>query len=102
VSQSENQQRIDTSFSLSLVWFAGQVGCLTLIIIAGAFFAGLWIDKRMDTAPWFMLIFLIGSVPVTMLVMYRAAKSAGARMAKLTPQNLKTSQEDPELGRDQT
>ena len=49
----------------------GQVGCLTVIIVAVALAAGLWIDSQFDTRPIFTILFILGSVPVTIYLMVR-------------------------------
>ena len=100
MSEPDSQPNTDRSFSLMLASFAGQVGCATFVIIVALLLAGLWIDDQLGAAPWFTLILLIGSVPVTMIVVYRLAKTAGARVAEDMPKIQKTSQEDIEIGTD--
>lgn len=66
--------------NLALAGFAGQVGCLTLAIVLAALFAGLWLDNQFHTRPLFTLVLVIGSVPVTLFVMFRAALGAITRI----------------------
>ena len=66
--------------NLTLATVAGQVGCLTLVIIFAALIGGLWLDSQFHTRPLFVLILLIASIPVTIVVMYRVALAATARI----------------------
>lgn len=68
------------AFNLTMAGIAGQVGCLTLFIIFVALFAGLWFDRLLNTKPLFTLILLIGSVPVTLFLMFRVVKAATDRI----------------------
>lgn len=47
------------------------VGIFTLVAIALAIIAGLWLDARLDTKPLFTVIFVLASVPVSFLVTLR-------------------------------
>jgi F0F1-type ATP synthase assembly protein I len=67
-------------FNLTLASVAGQVGCLTLVIVLVALFAGLWLDSQFGTRPLFTLILMVASVPVTIVVMYRVATAATSRI----------------------
>lgn len=82
MSQPENQgkDRFQYAMNLTLASIAGQVGCLTLIIIFVALFAGLWLDRYLDTKPLFTIVLLIGSVPVTLFLMFRVVKAATSRI----------------------
>lgn len=82
MSQPENQgkDRFQYAMNLTLASIAGQVGCLTLVIIFVALFAGLWLDRYLDTKPLFTIVLLIGSVPVTLFLMFRVVKVATSRI----------------------
>jgi len=82
MSQPDNQgkDRFQYALNLTLASVAGQVGCLTLVIIFLALFAGLWLDRSLETKPLFTIVFLIGSVPVTLLLMFRVVKAATDRI----------------------
>jgi len=67
-------------YNLTLASVASQVGCLTLAIVLIALFAGLWLDSQFSTRPLFTLIFMVASVPVTIVVMYRVATAATSRI----------------------
>jgi F0F1-type ATP synthase assembly protein I len=74
---NKNQQQIAQTALLAGV--VGQVGCATVLIIALAFGAGFLLDRFLDTRPLFTIIFLIGSVPVTLYTIVRLTMYAVAR-----------------------
>lgn len=55
--------------NLTLAGAAGQVGCVTLIIILVAVLGGLWLDAQFNTRPVFTLGLLILSIPISLAVM---------------------------------
>ncbi len=55
--------------NLTLAGAAGQVGCVTLIIILAAVLGGLWLDSRFNTKPVFTLVLIVASIPVSVLAM---------------------------------
>lgn len=55
--------------NLTLAGAAGQVGCVTFVIILVAVIAGLWLDSRFQTKPIFTFVLLIASVPVSLAAM---------------------------------
>ena len=82
MSQPEKQgkDRFQYAMNLTLASIAGQVGCLTLVIIFVALFAGLWLDRYFATRPLFTIVLLIGSVPVTLFLMFRVVRAATNRI----------------------
>ncbi len=82
MSQPENQgkDRFQYAMNLTMASIAGQVGCLTLVIIFVALFAGLWLDRYFATRPLFTIVLLIGSVPVTLFLMFRMVRAATNRI----------------------
>jgi hypothetical protein len=68
------------SLSVTLVGLISQSGCVTLVIIAAALVAGLWLDRRFDSKPLFTLLFVLGSVPVTLYLMVRILTAGLARL----------------------
>jgi hypothetical protein len=82
MSQSENrdQNRIQRTYNLTLAAVAGQVGCLTLLIIIVALFGGLWLDSRLDTRPLATIILMVVSVPITVVTMIWVVKKATGKM----------------------
>jgi formate hydrogenlyase subunit 4 len=77
---SENKGRKQYVFNLALAAVAGQVGCLTLVIVLLAVFIGLWLDSRFDTRPMMTLILVFGSLPVTLILMFAVVRGATKRM----------------------
>lgn len=80
MTQSEQKGR--SIFTNLLIVMIGQVGCLTLVIILAAVFAGLWLDKAFDTKPVFTLALLFAGIPVSVLVMLNVGRKTLARMQK--------------------
>jgi len=59
---------------------AGQVGCLTLVILLLAVFLGLWLDNQYGTKPTFTIGLLLVSIPVSLLVMFAVVRAAVQRI----------------------
>jgi hypothetical protein len=69
-------------FNLTLTAVAGQVGCLTLLIILVALFAGLWLDNQFNTSkPIFTVLLMIASMPVTLFMMFWVVKATTTRIS---------------------
>lgn len=66
--------------NLTLAALAGQVGCLTLVIVLGAVFGGMYLDQRFGSRPWFTLALVIGSIPVSLAVMFFVSRAAIRRI----------------------
>jgi uncharacterized YccA/Bax inhibitor family protein len=62
--------------NLALYSVGGQVGCVTLIIVFAALFAGIGIDRLLGTKPIFTLILTLGSAPLSLFITYRLAMRA--------------------------
>jgi F0F1-type ATP synthase assembly protein I len=76
----QNKDRLQHAYNLTLASVTGLVGCLTMVIVIAALVLGLWLDKSFDTKPLFTLILIIGSVPVTLVVMFMVVNSATKRI----------------------
>jgi F0F1-type ATP synthase assembly protein I len=61
----------DRAINLALASVAGLSGCVTLILVVSALLLGLWLDQQLDTKPIFTIGCIIGSVPITLVVMFR-------------------------------
>jgi len=85
--RKNQKQRI---INLTLAAVAGQVGCLTLVIVLGAVLIGLWLDQYYGTRPMITLILVIASVPVSVVVMYYVARAAIRKI------KVQSQQEKPE------
>ncbi len=84
--------------NLSLVGLVSQVGCVTLLIIIAALLGGMFLDNRLGTKPWFTIGLLVGSVPVSLVIMIFLARSAVKKMKIEKPKQ--TTQEESSLGKD--
>ncbi len=58
-----------SNFNTFLIVVVGQMGCLTVLIIALAVAAGLWLDSSFHTKPIITLVLLLVSVPVSIFLM---------------------------------
>ncbi len=92
--QKKNQARY--AYNMTMAGVAGQVGCMTLIVIFAALFVGLWLDRTFETKPLFTLGLMIGSVPVTLFMMFRIVKVATNQIKPIdkNPANDTTPKED--------
>jgi F0F1-type ATP synthase assembly protein I len=77
-----NSNRAQQVFSLTVAIVALQVGCLTLFIILGALVAGLWLDRTLDTLPIFLIIFLVGSMPLSWVAIFFVVNRAKQHLGK--------------------
>ena len=91
---SQPANRSNDRFNTILATVVGQVGCFTPIILLGALFAGLWLDRQFETKPLFTILFIVGSAPVSIYVLYRIVRTATAKL-KIDNQ-VKISEEDPD------
>ena len=91
MSQLENRSK--DRFNTLLVGVVGQVGCLTPVIILVALFAGLWLDRQFETKPLFTVLFILGSAPVSIFVLYRIVKTATTKL-KTDDDGIKNFEED--------
>jgi F0F1-type ATP synthase assembly protein I len=90
MSQPEN--RSNNRFNTILATVVGQVGCLTPVIILGALFAGLWLDRQFETRPLFTILFIVGSAPISVFVLYRIVRTATSKLK--TDNQVENSEED--------
>lgn len=90
MSQPEN--RSNNRFNTILATVVGQVGCLTPLILLGALFAGLWLDRQFETKPLFTILFIVGSAPISVFVLYRIVRMATAKLK--TDDQDKSTEED--------
>ncbi len=75
----------DYARNMALAGVAGQAGCLTVIIIFLALFAGMFLDSRLDTHPVFTIGLVLLSVPVSLFAMIRLMLSSVAAIQTTTP-----------------
>lgn len=94
--QPDSKQRF---LNLTIAALVGQIGCLTLLIVLGAVFGGLWLDARFGSKPAFTIGLLIVSIPVSLLLMMVIVRSAISKI-KTGPAQTQNSQEAG-LGKDE-
>lgn len=75
----------DYARNMALVGVAGQAGCLTVMIIFLALFAGMFLDSRLDTHPVLTIGLVLLSVPVSLYAMIRLMLSSLAAIKTETP-----------------
>ncbi len=73
--------------NLTLATVAGQVGCLTIVLIMVALIVGLWLDQVLDTRPLFTLLLLLASIPVDLILMFAIVRKATAKIKPSTSRN---------------
>lgn len=99
-SEPSEPNRSRVAFNLTLAAVAGQVGCLTLLIVLAALFGGLWLDARFHTKPIITIALMIASVPVTLAMMFWVVRAATARLRAGTSKDTHQPQEDASRGKD--
>ena len=67
MAQSDNHRT--GNFNTLLIVLVGQMGCLTVIVIALSVLLGLWLDSTFHTKPIFTLALLLAGVPVSVISM---------------------------------
>jgi F0F1-type ATP synthase assembly protein I len=85
-SDDQGKDRLQHAYNLTLASVTGLVGCLTLVIIIAALLLGLWLDGYFNSKPLFTLILIIGSVPLTLVLMFMVVNSATKRMKIESPE----------------
>jgi hypothetical protein len=88
------QDRKQYWMNLTLAGAAGQVGCVTLLIVLGAILGGLWLDSRFDTRPMFTLILLIASIPISLVVMLKIVRLVTSKIKAGPPEKSQHPAED--------
>jgi F0F1-type ATP synthase assembly protein I len=92
-SSSPKQSRKQYWLNLSLAVIAGQVGCLTTAIVLVALFAGLWLDSHFHTRPTLTIVLVLGSIPISLVVMLLVVRSAIKRIKTEYPKNTENTEE---------
>jgi F0F1-type ATP synthase assembly protein I len=91
-------ERKNRLLNLTIASVAGQVGCLTTIIIIAAVLGGLWLDNYYQSKPMFTIGLLIASIPVSLAVMIVVVKFAVSKI-KTNQSELKSEQKEVDLGK---
>jgi F0F1-type ATP synthase assembly protein I len=90
----KQQDQFRAAVTMTVVWVAG----LTLGIIFVALFAGILLDKLLDSKPLLTIILTIASIPVTIYARFRVVKAATGRIQPIVKKE--TLEEEPHLGKD--
>jgi F0F1-type ATP synthase assembly protein I len=94
--QPQDKQRL---VNMTVIALVGQVGCLTLLIVLGAVFLGMWIDSRMNSRPVGTIILVAVSVPLAIFVMLKVVRGTLRKLGLESnpPENIKEgNKEDSE------
>jgi len=91
----KKQRAINTTIAV----LAGQVGCLTLVVLAAAVLGGMWLDARLGSKPTFTVGLLLVSIPVSVILMLVVARKAIAKI-KTQPQP-QSQPTNPQSARDE-
>ena len=84
--------------NLTLAVVAGQVGCLTLVITLLAVFIGLYLDNLYGSKPAFTIGLLLGSIPVSLILMFVVVRTAVKRI-KYKPSDSSSGNEEVSIGK---
>lgn len=93
-SDQPEGNRKQVAYNMTLAVVAGQVGCLTLVIVLLALFSGLWLDSRLDTRPMFTIGLMIMSIPITLVVMVGIVRAATSRLKSSSTQRSLSDQKE--------
>ncbi|MEJ5223745.1 MAG: AtpZ/AtpI family protein [Anaerolineales bacterium] len=96
----QGKNRLQYALNLTVIGIFGQVGCLTLVIIVLALFGGLWLDGLFDTKPLFTIILMVGSVPVTLFLMFWTVTWATRRIKPINNSKATETSSQEETNRD--
>jgi F0F1-type ATP synthase assembly protein I len=86
--------------NLTLAGAAGQVGCLTLLVVLVAVFGGLWLDAYFQTKPAFTIGLVIASIPVSLVLMFYIVRLATSKI-KAGPPPEGSFDEEVRIGKDE-
>lgn len=91
--------RAEQTLIMLLAGVLGQVGCLTLLIILVALVAGLWLDNQLHTRPLFVLVLVLGSIPLALVLMFRIVLAVAPKIQAATARVTRPAgEEEPEGG----
>lgn len=103
MNKGTNKPKTDApynAFNFTLAALVGQVGCLTVIIIALALFTGITLDNVFNSKPWFTIFSILASMPVTLVVMFWVTRWTTSKLKFPEPEEEVSPQEEAEVGRD--
>jgi hypothetical protein len=83
----EKTERKKNILDISVALGAAQIGCVTLVVVLAAIFLGLWLDQYFHTKPILTVVFVFGSIPVSVISMLL--------VARVIVKRIKTKNEQP-------
>ncbi|NIR93389.1 MAG: AtpZ/AtpI family protein [Gammaproteobacteria bacterium] len=96
-SKSSGKNRRQYATNLALAAVAGQVGIITTIIVVGSLLLGLWVDSRLDSRPTYTIIFIVASVPVTLVAMFWIVRNVTKRIKTEPPPSMDDDNEEESI-----
>ena len=91
---NKQQDEFRAAVIMTVVWVAG----VTLIIIFVALFAGILLDRLLNSKPLFTVVLTIISIPITIFTTFRVVKAASSRIKPAAKTG--NSEEEPNRGED--
>lgn len=98
-SQRNGQQNNQRIINLAIAGLLGQVGCITLLIVLGSLFAGLWLDAHFHTRPVITLVLVVVSIPISLLIMFAVVRGGLARIKPQVNDQTNHQKEEADLGK---
>jgi F0F1-type ATP synthase assembly protein I len=94
MSQPKDKGQDEFRTAVTMTGVAG----LTLVVIFAALFAGLWLDKILDSKPLFTIVLMLVSIPVTLFLTFRIVREATTRIQPAIKNDV--TEEKPHRGED--
>jgi F0F1-type ATP synthase assembly protein I len=82
---AQTEERGRDAVKTLLIVLVGQVGCITLAVILLSVLVGLWLDRTLNTRPWFTLALLLAGVPISVVLMLQVARRTLDRISREEP-----------------
>lgn len=76
---------------MPVIALGGQIGCLTLVIVLGAAFGGIWLDNLLGTKPLLTILLILGAAPLSLFLTYLMAVRAVNKVNLPAPQEPKNA-----------
>ncbi|MBN2386162.1 MAG: AtpZ/AtpI family protein [Anaerolineales bacterium] len=93
--EKDPKTRLPGNANLAAAGLAGQIGCVVPVIILASVLAGLWLDELFATGKLITLIFVLGSLPVSIYLTFRLAMRAVKEINQSIPPPASTSLTPP-------
>ncbi len=76
VPDKQGPNEFRSAVIMTVLWVAG----LTLAVILASLFLGIYLDGLLGSKPLFTIVFVVGSIPVTIFLTLRVVRSATRRI----------------------